>query len=97
MSVHLPFLALFFAASLWIWSLSILPFLVLLGLLMVQWPVASFVPVIILGIGGCFFVAPWFFRWYSISVGLMFGRAKMASSKRTDIEKRLALQSTHWD
>jgi hypothetical protein len=97
MSVHLPFLALFFAASLWIWALPIFPFLVLLGLLMVQWPVASFVPVLILVMGFFFFVAPWFFRWYFMSVGLMLGRAKMASSKRTDIEKRLALQSTHWD
>jgi len=43
----------------------------------------------VLGIGGLIILAPWFFRWYFICAGLMFGRTKMAQTKEDEINNRL--------
>lgn len=88
---QLPIIALYFNATLWIWALPVIPFILLYSRLMIEWPIATFIPTLILVMGFFFFVAPWFFSWYFISVGLMFGRTKMAIAKRKRLEKRLSI------
>ena len=86
---RMPLFALFFAATLWIWSLPFLPLLVFYTVLTVRWPTLIFVPSLVLAMAFFFFVAPWFFRWYFLSVGLMFGRTSMAAKKCHQLERRL--------
>ena len=89
---RMPFFALFFAATLWLWSLPFLPLLLFYIVLMVKWPILTFLPSLIFGTALFFFVAPWFFRWNLLSAGLMFGRTNMAAAKRDQLERRLNKQ-----
>lgn len=89
---RIPFFALFFAATLWIWSLPFLPLLALYGVLMVRWPVLTLLPTLIFAAAFFFFVVPWVFRWYFLSAGLMFGRTNMAATKRHQLERQLSKQ-----
>ena len=89
---RIPFFALFFAATLWVWSLPFLPLLALYGVLMVRWPVLTLLPSLIFAMAFFFFVVPWFFRWYFLSAGLMFGRKNMAAAKRHQLERQLNKQ-----
>jgi hypothetical protein len=84
-----PFFALFFAATLWVWALPLVPVLAFFVLGTLRWPLVTFVPGLVLGMALCFFVAPWFFRWYFVSVGLMFGRTGMARRKSQSLLQRL--------
>ncbi|WP_233493518.1 hypothetical protein [Ruegeria atlantica] len=43
----------------------------------------------VLGVGGLAIVAPWFFRWYFICLGLIFGRKRMALLKEDQVSSRL--------
>ena len=42
-----------------------------------------------IGMGLVILIAPWFFRWYFICVGLRFGRTGMAQSKENEISERI--------
>ena len=42
------------------------------------------------GFAALIFVAPWFFRWYFIAVGLMFGRTAMADRKEAELIAAIA-------
>ncbi|MEM9716284.1 MAG: hypothetical protein AAF826_07185 [Pseudomonadota bacterium] len=89
---RLPFFALFFATSLWVWMF--LPVLLIspaLIFLIENWPMLYAVISLFLCLPLLIYMAPWFFRWYFICVGLMFGRGKMASSKRMELVERLKL------
>jgi hypothetical protein len=93
MAERMPFFALFFAATLWIWSLPFLPLLALYGVLMSRLPVLTLLPSLIFGMAFFFFVAPWFFRWYFLSAGLMLGRTNMATTKRDQLERQLGIKN----
>ena len=82
-------LAMFFAATLWIWIVPFVPLLTIFTLLMNEAPISMALPNLVLGLGLLFFVTPWFFRWYFICVGLMFGKTGMATAKRKQINQRL--------
>lgn len=43
----------------------------------------------VLGLGFLALVAPWFFRWYFICLGLFFGSTQMAQSKEKELLGRL--------
>lgn len=43
----------------------------------------------VLGLGGLAILAPWFFRWYFVCAGLMFGRTDLAQSKEKEVSDRL--------
>ena len=88
-SESFPFFAPIFVFTFWIWSLPLLPILIFYSFLVVTFPLLTFLPSIVLGMALAFFVAPWFFRWFFISVGLRFGKNGMASEKRKEIERRL--------
>lgn len=89
MAERMPFLAIFFAASLWIRAIPCVPVLVAYGFLMLKWPILTSVPSLVLGLAFCFFVAPWFFRWYFLALGLMLGKTGMAATKRKQLEQGL--------
>jgi len=89
MAERIPLFALFFAATLWIWSLPLLPLLAAYGVLMVRWPFLTLLPSLIFAMALSFFVAPWVIRWYFLSVGLMIGRKNSAATKRHELERQL--------
>jgi hypothetical protein len=90
LSEQFPFFSIFLAGTLWLWALPFLPLLALGGVSMVKWPIMASVFTLVLGLMFLFFVAPWFFRWYFISVSLMMGYTNMATKKREQLEHRLA-------
>lgn len=51
---------------------------------------AMFVPVSFYSIIVLVAAAPWFFRWYFIAVGLMFGRTTMADRKEAELIAAIA-------
>jgi len=89
-SNKLPIFALFFTATLWIWGL--LPALLLAPafvVLLEKMPLVFALVGFPIGLAALFFLAPWFFRWYFVAVGLMFGSQRLADRKQLDVEKRL--------
>jgi hypothetical protein len=88
MAERLPFFAIFFAASLWVWAIPCLPVLIILTFLSIKWPLLNLLTALP-SIALLLLVAPWFFRWYFISVSLMLGKTGMAAEKRKQILGRL--------
>ena len=96
----LPPLAVFLFASLLVWFFG--PALVVIAvfaLTVAVFPIvfvfikAWLLPFAILGalVANVFLLLfiPWYFRWYFITVGLMFGRTNMAKNKMEELQRRL--------
>jgi len=93
-AAQIPLLALFVAATLWIWLF--LPAIILtLSLVIIsimfdnssvfeQFAIATSP----LNIALLLLITLWFFRWYFICVALMFGKTKLAANKRADLLQR---------
>ena len=93
-----PLLAIYAFITLWIWILvAALPFglsaLVLmefggrLGAAISIFPAAA----------GLILLLPWFFRWYFICAGLMFGKGTLAKRKEIELSQELeGLNQTLW-
>ncbi|GGB08948.1 hypothetical protein GCM10011324_18800 [Allosediminivita pacifica] len=87
---RVPFFALFAFGTLWLWFfLPMLPVGILLVILFEDTGIFGAVFNMVLGLVGLVIVAPWFFRWYFICTGLMFGRAEMAQFKQNEVSDRL--------
>ncbi|MEM9910412.1 MAG: hypothetical protein AAF922_06470 [Pseudomonadota bacterium] len=85
-----PFFALFVFATLWLWFfLPMLPIGILSVVLLENTGIFGAVFIMVLGVAGLVILVPWFFRWYFICAGLMFGRSKMAQSKENEVLDRL--------
>ena len=85
-----PLFALFAFATLWLWFfLPMIPIGILSVVLLENTGIFGAVFNLILGLGGLAVIAPWFFRWYFICAGLMFGRTKMAQAKENEVSDRL--------
>ena len=86
-----PILALFAFGTLWVWSLPIV-LVCILYMFFMNAGVWGAIVNMALGIGGLVFLVrifPWFFRWYFMCLGLMFGRTRMACSKEDEVLDRL--------
>jgi hypothetical protein len=89
---RVPLFALFAFGTLWIWFfLPMIPIGILFAVLLVNTGIFGAVLSMVIGLGGLASLAPWFFRWYFICAGLMFGRTKMAQSKDNELSDRLEL------
>lgn len=87
---RVPLFALFAFATLWVWFfLPMIPIGILAFVTLEKAGVLGAIVNMVLGIGGLAIIAPWFFRWYFICAGLMFGRTEMAQSKEDDVSDRL--------
>ncbi|MDF9303489.1 hypothetical protein P5P81_13630 [Tritonibacter mobilis] len=87
-----PLFALFAFGTLWIWFfLPMIPIGILSVVLLENTGFLGAVFSLVLGLGGLAIVSPWFFRWYFICAGLMFGRTQMAKSKENEVSNRLKL------
>ncbi|WP_298849804.1 hypothetical protein [uncultured Ruegeria sp.] len=85
-----PFLSLFVFGTLWVWFfLPMIPIGILVIILLEHAVVFGAVIASVVGITGLAVIAPWFFRWYLICVGLMFGRCGLALSKENEVSSRL--------
>ncbi|MEO1473633.1 MAG: hypothetical protein AAFS03_06790 [Pseudomonadota bacterium] len=85
-----PLFALFAFGTLWLWFfLPMIPIGILSVFLLENMGIFGTVFNMVLGLGGLVIIAPWFFRWYFICAGLMFGRTKMAQSKENEVLDRL--------
>jgi len=74
----------------WIWFfLPMIPVGILFVLLFekarILWAILSMV----FGILGLGLLVPWFFHWYFICAGLMFGRTRMAQLKEDEVSDRI--------
>jgi len=87
---RVPLFALFAFGTLWLWFfLPMIPIGILSVVLLEKAGIFGAIVNMALGIGGLAIIAPWFFRWYFICAGLMFGRTKMAQSKENEVTDRL--------
>ena len=87
---RVPLFALFAFGTLCLWFfLPMIPIGTLLVLLLEKTGIFGAIIKMALGIGSLAIIAPWFFRWYFICAGLMFGRTKMAQSKENEVADRL--------
>ena len=87
---RVPLFALFAFGTLWPWFfLPLIPIGILSVVLLEKTGIFGAIVNMVLGIGALAIIAPWFFRWYFICAGLMFGRTKMAQSKDDDVSDRL--------
>ena len=95
-SRKVPIFSLFAFGTLWIWFfVPMIPIGIFSVFLLENAGVLGAVINMVIGIGGLALIAPWFFRWYFVCAGLMFGRKKMAQKKEDDISARLTrLMST---
>ncbi|CTQ55025.1 hypothetical protein LP7551_03565 [Roseibium album] len=85
-----PILSLFVFGTLWIWFfLPALLFGIPLTLLLENLGIFGKAIQFVLGFGGMVFLVPWFFRWYFICLGLMFGGGTLAQAKEKEISSRL--------
>jgi hypothetical protein len=94
MARRIPFLSLFFASTLWVWALPLVFVLLPLATAMTwasatQWLFVFHAINMIIGIIGLAIIAPWFFRWYFLCTGLMFGKTGMADAKAVDLANQL--------
>ena len=98
---RLPLFAAFFAGSLWVWPfipalVAVAVFILIVAVFpnfpvfMNGWPLPFAIVGALVGNAFLLSVAPWSFRWYFISAGLMFGRRKMANKKMEELKRRLA-------
>ena len=90
MAERFPSLAIFFASSLWVWALPCVPVFTIVAILSIKWPFL-YLLIAFPSMAVLYFVAPWFFRWYFISVSLRLGKTAMAAEKRKKIKERLKL------
>ncbi len=89
-SRKVPLFALFAFGTLWLWFfLPMIPIGIMSVVLLENTGIYGAVFNMVLGLGGLAIIAPWFFRWYFICAGLMFGRTKMAQSKENEVSDRL--------
>ena len=87
---RVPLFALFAFGTLWLWFfLPMIPIGILSVVLLEKAGIFGAIVNMAIGIGGLAIIAPWFFRWYFICAGLMFGRTKMAQSKENEVTDRL--------
>jgi len=85
-----PFFAVFAFGTLWLWFfLPMIPIATLSLFLIFNTGVFGAVFNMVLGLGIMAFLAPWFFRWYFICLGLFFGSTQMAQSKEKELLDRL--------
>lgn len=92
---RMPVFGMLFGGTLFLWALPCAIVLAPLAHLMVNLtfgPLFLLISLCNLGLAMAllFYVAPWFFGWYGILAGLMFGNEKAAERKRAKIETRLA-------
>jgi cell division protein FtsW (lipid II flippase) len=86
----LPLFSIFVFGTLWVWFfIPALFFGVPLTLLLVSLGPLGNAIYFSLGFGGMVFLVPWFFRWYFICLGLMFGSGTLARAKEKEISSRL--------
>lgn len=89
-SRKIPIFSLFAFGTLWIWFfVPMIPIGFFSIFLLENAGVLGAVVNTVIGIGGLALIAPWFFRWYFVCAGLMFGRKKMAQAKEEDTSARL--------
>ena len=89
-SNKLPLFALFYAGTRWIWGLLPVLLLAPVSIILVdKMPLVFALIGFPIGLAALFFIAPWFFRWYFVAVGLMFGNQRLANRKQLDVETRL--------
>jgi hypothetical protein len=80
----------------WYLLLAGIPSLVLFLLQQLSYTLSPVLGLIILvvnsmiAIAGLCLIAPWFFRWYLIAAGLMFGRTAMADRKEAELVTEIA-------
>ncbi|MFV1600449.1 MULTISPECIES: hypothetical protein [unclassified Phaeobacter] len=87
---RVPLLAIFAFGTLWIWFfLPMIPVGILSVLLLEKTGIFGAIVNMVLGIGVLVLFAPWFFRWYFICAGLMWGRTRMAQSKEDEVSDRI--------
>ncbi|WP_108860978.1 hypothetical protein [Ruegeria sp. Alg231-54] len=85
-----PVMGFFTFGTLWVWFfLPMIPIGIFCVWLLENAGVIGAITSTVLGVGGLAIVAPWFFRWYFICVGLIFGRKRMALSKEDQVSSRL--------
>jgi len=85
-----PLFGLFAFSTLWLWFfLPMIPISILSAVLLWKTGIFGAVLSMVIGLGGLAILVPWFFRWYFICAGLMFGRTKMAQSKDSELSNRL--------
>ncbi|RBW53025.1 hypothetical protein [Ruegeria sp. A3M17] len=85
-----PVMGFFTFGTLWVWFfLPMIPVGIFCVWLLENAGVIGAIASTVLGVGGLAIVAPWFFRWYFICVGLIFGRKRMALSKEDQVSSRL--------
>ena len=83
-------LALFAFGTLWPWViLPMIPIGAFSVFLFEKMGIFGAVLNLFLGLGLLVIIAPWFFRWYFVCAGLMFGRTEMAQSKQNEVSDRL--------
>lgn len=91
---YMPAMAIFpifLTVSSWFFLLAGLPSLVFFLLLQLMTGVGAFVGAFFFALYAVFgfvatvIVAPWFFRWYFIAAGLMFGWTDMADKKEAEL------------
>ena len=93
---RVPIFALFAFATLWPWViLPVISISILSVVFIENTGVLGDVLNTVLGVGSLLFIAPWYFRWYFVCVGLMCGGGQMALSKENEVLDRLErLEST---
>lgn len=86
----IPIFSLFAFGTLWVWLfVPMIPIGIISIYLLENAGILGAIVNMVVGIGGLALIAPWFFRWYFVCAGLMFGRKKMFQAKEDETSARL--------
>ncbi len=86
-----PLFAIFFAATLWLWIIPVVPLFAIVAVAMQRMPLEGSIAAIFVGIGFCIVIFPWMLRWHLVCAALMFGQKRQAAELRVHLMDKLEI------